>query len=214
MGEQIEDPKNESNMNNSEALFDNFTILKEFSNIANLVRDEDFLQTVPKAKLKRVKWVPMFNFLKQGILKEMIQEISYMWEFENMPVKLYVLEKQKEKFTELNPQEAWRPKLNDVKAQLKAIDMINLQKQKVVLDSIVQENDVRVNRLKKIVAAKRGYLKALQMDIQKYQKKNDELYSKIVDKIENNKNLVKFMIPVKTNVDDINQAVKECSEYE
>lgn len=61
-------------------------------------RNEDFLETVPKAKLKRVKWMPMFNCLKQGILDEMIQELSSMWEYENMPQKLDVLEKQKEKF--------------------------------------------------------------------------------------------------------------------
>lgn len=38
MGEQIEEQMNEADMNNSEATFDNFTILKEFSNIANLVK--------------------------------------------------------------------------------------------------------------------------------------------------------------------------------
>lgn len=45
----------------------------------------------------------MFNCLKQGIFDEMVQEITSMWEFENMPEKLEVLEKQKEKFSEINP---------------------------------------------------------------------------------------------------------------
>lgn len=64
-------------------------------------RDEDFLETVPKAKLRRVKWLPMFNCLKQGIFDEMVQEISNMWEYESMPEKLEILEKQKEKFNDV-----------------------------------------------------------------------------------------------------------------
>lgn len=43
----------------------------------------------------------MFNCLKQGILDEMTQELSSMWQYENMPQKLEILEKQKEKFMEL-----------------------------------------------------------------------------------------------------------------
>lgn len=50
----------------------------------------------------------MFNCLKQGIFDEMVQEISSMWKFENMPEKLEILEKQKEKFSEINPNnKAW-----------------------------------------------------------------------------------------------------------
>lgn len=44
----------------------------------------------------------MFNCLKRGILDEMIQELSSMWQFENMQEKLEILEKQKEKFAEIN----------------------------------------------------------------------------------------------------------------
>lgn len=43
----------------------------------------------------------MFNCLKQGILDEMVQELSSMWEYENMPQKLEILEKQKEKFMDM-----------------------------------------------------------------------------------------------------------------
>lgn len=57
---------------------------------------------VPKAKLKRVKWMPMFNCLKQGILDEMVREMSDMWTYENIPQKLELLEKQKEKFNDVN----------------------------------------------------------------------------------------------------------------
>lgn len=46
--------------------------------------------------------MPMFNCLKQGILDEMIQEMSDMWKFENMSQKLELLEKQKEKFNDVN----------------------------------------------------------------------------------------------------------------
>lgn len=50
----------------------------------------------------------MFNYLKQGIFDEMIQELSTMWQFENMTKKLQILELQKEKFAILNPdKEAW-----------------------------------------------------------------------------------------------------------
>lgn len=69
-------------------------------------RNEDFLETVPKAKLRRVKWMPMFNCLKQGILNEMVQELSSMWEYENMPHKLAILEKQKEKFMDMETDNA------------------------------------------------------------------------------------------------------------
>lgn len=38
MGEQVEDQISDVDMNNSELAFDNLTILKEFSNIASLVK--------------------------------------------------------------------------------------------------------------------------------------------------------------------------------
>ncbi|CAG4945533.1 unnamed protein product [Parnassius apollo] len=214
MGE-VEDQINECNMSNSEVTFDNFTILKEFSNLANLVRDEDFLEIVPKAKIRRVKWVPMFDCLKQGILDGMIQEITLMWQFENMPEKLDILEKLREHFTEINPdQKAWRPQHNDVKMQLIAHDMVNLQKEKTLLESLAKEYEIRVNRRKKNITAKRGYLKALQMDINKYQKINDDFISKIGEKIENHKNLPEKLISVKTNFDDNNWCESDPMEDE
>lgn len=44
----------------------------------------------------------MFNCLKQGILGEMTQEMSDMWQYENMSQKLELLEKQKETFNDVN----------------------------------------------------------------------------------------------------------------
>ncbi|XP_047028553.1 uncharacterized protein LOC124636488 [Helicoverpa zea] len=188
MGENVENLE----MNSSEINFDNLTILKEFGNIVNLVRNEDFLEIVPKAKLRRVKWMPMFNCLKQGILDEMVQELSAMWEYENMPLKLEILDKQKEKFMDMETDKVlWRPQLADVNAQLKASDVDNLKKQKVLLEATAKEYEARVNKLKKILTAKRGYLKALQLDIQKYQRRNEDLVLKINDKLEHHQNLIK-----------------------
>ncbi|XP_049700493.2 uncharacterized protein LOC110383212 [Helicoverpa armigera] len=188
MGEKVENLE----MSSSEINFDNLTILKEFGNIVNLVRNEDFLEIVPKAKLRRVKWMPMFNCLKQGILDEMVQELSAMWEYENMPLKLEILDKQKEKFMDMETDKVlWRPQLADVNAQLKASDVDNLKKQKVLLETTAKEYEARVNKLKKILTAKRGYLKALQLDIQKYQRRNEDLVSKINDKLEHHQNLIK-----------------------
>ncbi|KAJ8719626.1 hypothetical protein PYW08_011801 [Mythimna loreyi] len=204
MGEK-EDLINDVDLNGSEITFDNFTILKEFGNIINLVRNEDFLETVPKAKLRRVKWMPMFNCLKQGILDEMVQELSSMWEYENMPQKLEILEKQKEKFMDMETDKVlWRPQLAEVKAQLRASDVANLKKQKVLLESLAKEYEARVNRIKKILAAKRGYLKALQLDIQKYQRRNEDLILKINDKLENHHNLIKTTLTDKIDVEEIN----------
>ncbi|CAH2243953.1 uncharacterized protein LOC120631433 [Pararge aegeria] len=210
--EQVEDNnRNDTTMNNSVVTFDNFRILKEFSNIANLVRTEEFLETVPK--LRGVKWVQMFNCLKQDILSEMEQEISSMWEFENMPKKLEILEKQKEKYAEINPNKSvWRPQNNDIKGQLKAFDVANLRKQKSLLLSLAQENESKANRLKKTVAAKRGYLKALQMDIQKYQKKSEQIMIKIHEKIENHEKLANYMLPNIVNVNDIHLTDSEVDE--
>ncbi|CAD0197792.1 unnamed protein product [Chrysodeixis includens] len=210
MGEQVENHVSDIDMNNSEITFENLTILKEFGNIVNLVRNEDFLETVPKAKLRRVKWMPMFNCLKQGILDEMVQELSAMWEYENMPEKLEVLEKQKEKYSEIEANNVlWRPQLADVKAQLRASDVANLQKQKVLLESLAKEYEVRVNRLKKILAAKRGYLKALQLDVQKYQRRNEDLISKLNDKLDNHQSLIKNILTDKVDVEEISWKEKE-----
>lgn len=96
-----------------------------------------------------------------------------------------------------------RPQLGDVKAQLRASDVANLQKQKTLLESLAKEYEVRVNRLKKMLSAKRGYLKALQMDIQKYQKKNDDFIAKVNDKFENHDNLVKIILPDKVDIDEV-----------
>ncbi|KAL4715690.1 hypothetical protein ACJJTC_006269 [Scirpophaga incertulas] len=208
MGEQAED-FSDIEMNKSELTFDNLSIFKEFSNISNLVKDEEFLETVPKAKFKRVKWVPMFKCLKQGILDEMIQELSAMWQYENMHSKFETLEKQKEKFNELSADKIlWRPQLGDVKAQLKANDVSNLQKQKSLLESLAKEYESRVNQLKKTVSAKRGFLKALQLDIQKYQKKNESLILKLSEKIEDHQNLAKYIQPIKQNAELINWVEK------
>nr|XP_026494013.1 uncharacterized protein LOC113399155 [Vanessa tameamea] len=213
MGEKNDNQMDDANISSAEVTFDNLTILKEFSNIANLVRNEDFLDTVPKAKLKRVKWVPMFNCLKQGIFDEMVQELSSMWEFENMPEKLEVLEKQKEKFAEINPERTvWRPKYNDVKSQLRASDVANLRKQKILLESLAKEYEARAGRLKKTVTAKRGYLKALQMDIQKYQKKNEEIITNINEKMKNHGKLAELLIPNMVDVHDISWSQKELED--
>ncbi|KAG6441061.1 hypothetical protein O3G_MSEX001616 [Manduca sexta] len=195
MGENVEDcgTGDDVNRTSSENMaFDNFVILKEFGNIVNLVKDEDFLETVPKAKLRRVKWVPLFSCLKQGIFDEMVQELSSLWEYENMPEKFEILEKQKEKYTEIDENATlWRPQLGNVKSQLKASDAANLRKQKILLESLAKEYETRVNKLKKVLSARRGYLKALQMDIQKYQKKNEDFIIKINEKYENHENLLK-----------------------
>ncbi|XP_026730420.1 uncharacterized protein LOC113495719 [Trichoplusia ni] len=210
MGEKVGNHVSDIDMNNSEITFENLTILKEFGNIVNLVRNEDFLETVPKAKLRRVKWMPMFNCLKQGILDEMVQELSAMWEYENMPEKLEILEKQKEKYSEIEATKVlWRPQLADVKAQLRASDVANLQKQKVLLESLAKEYEVRVNRLKKVLAAKRGYLKALQLDIQKYQRRNDDLISKLTHKLDNHQNLINNVLIDKVDVEEINWKEKD-----
>lgn len=191
MGEQVDD----QDMNNTEIAFDNLTILKELGNIINLVRTEDFLDTVPKVKLGRVKWTPMFNCLKQTILSDMIEELSTMWKYENMSCKIEVLEKQKEKFVDMELENIlWRPQLGDVKAQLRAKYAANLKKQIILTESLAKEHEARVSRLQKTIIARRGYLKALQLDIQKYQKRNDELVSRISDKLNNHNNFIRGII--------------------
>lgn len=97
-----------------------------------------------------------------------------------------------------------RPQLADVKAQLKASDVANLNKQRILLESLAKEYETRVNRVKKILAAKRGYIIALQMDIQKYQRRNDDLISKISDKLNNHHNLIRTTLADKIDIEEIN----------
>lgn len=194
-------------MNSSDMAFDNLTILKEFGNIANLVRDEDFLDTVPKAKLKRVKWLPMFNCLKQGILDDMVQELNAMWEEENMPEKIEIVEKQKVKYAECND-EKWRPQLGDIQSQLRAHEVANLQKQKKMLEILAKEYENRVNRLKKSVIARRGYLKAMLVDFQKYTKKSDDCIAKLGKKIDRHTDLAKT-ITSERDIEEIDWSEKE-----
>lgn len=78
-----------------------------------------------------------------------------------------------------------------------------------MLESLAKEYEVRASKLKKTVTAKRGYLKALQMDIQKYQKKNEEIVTQIMDKIKNHDHLVDLIEPNKINIEDINWARKK-----
>lgn len=47
----------------------------------------------------------MFNCLKKSILDDMVQELNAMWEEENMPEKIEIIEKQKSKFSEKNSDE-------------------------------------------------------------------------------------------------------------
>ncbi|XP_045499893.1 uncharacterized protein LOC123697422 [Colias croceus] len=200
----------DTNTNNSNITFDNMTILNELNNIANLVRNEDFLETVPNAKLKRLKWVPMFNYLKQYILDEMVQELGSMWDFENMSQKLEILEQQKDKFSKINPDKlVWRPQHLNIKDQLRAKDAANLRKQKASLESLAKEYELRVVKLKKKLTAKRCYFKALQMDIQKYEKKNEEIINKIAEKIETHSNLVEIISPNTISIDNKVWSVKE-----
>lgn len=199
MGEKFRQSLGDVDKSNTEISFDNLVILKEFGCIVNLVKNEDFLEIVPKAKL-RVKWLPLFKCLKQVIYEDMVKELNAMWIYENMSEKLEILEKQKEKFNGLNESDSlWRPQLGNVKSQLKANDVANLRKQKIMLESLAKEYETRVNKLKKNLTAKRGYLKALQMDIQQYQKKNEEFILNMNYKIENHKNLAKLLLPYPTD---------------
>ncbi|XP_052742061.1 uncharacterized protein LOC112056035 [Bicyclus anynana] len=205
MSEQVEetqeDTKNETSMNMSMVTFDIYRILKEFSNISNLVTTEEFLETVPK--LRGVKWVQLFNCVKQNILNEKEQEMSSMWVFENMPRKLEILENQKAKYAETNPNNTvWRPQHN-VKHQLRAFDAASLRKQKALLISLVEEIESKATRLRRFIGAKRVYFKALQMDIQKYKKKNEEIVTKINEKFKCHGTLVDLMYPNKVEVNDI-----------
>lgn len=206
-----EEHVNES-INKSDVMFDNLVILKEFSNIVNHVSDEEFLETVPKAKMKRVKWVPMFNCLKQGILDEMIQEMNAMWASENLPQKMEILQKQQAKYSHIDSNtKLWRPQLGDVKSQLKAHDVANLRKQKKMLEGLAKDYEARVGRLKRILSAKRGYIKALKMDVAKYQKKNESTVSKISERLESHEQRIKIIMPTKSDL-EINWADVEHDE--
>ncbi|GBP09277.1 hypothetical protein EVAR_4120_1 [Eumeta japonica] len=202
---------------NSSIAFENLTILKELSNIANNIKYEDFLEIVPKTNstLKRVKWGPTLNQLKQNIQDEMVQEFSTMWKLENMSQKIEILEKQKEKFTDMGITEpVWRPQLGDVKSQIRAHDVANLQKQKNILEAFAKEYESKVELHKKTLIARRSYLKALQWDILKYQKKNEELILKINEKLENHSDLKKAISPIKLNFDEKNWSQKELDTLE
>ncbi|XP_063538571.1 uncharacterized protein LOC134747850 [Cydia strobilella] len=208
-----EEHVNES-MNKSDVTCDNLIILKEFSSIVNHVSDEEFLEAVPKAKMKRVKWVPMFNCLKQGILDEMIEEMNAMWTSEKFPQKLEILKKQRAKYSHINSNTTlWRPQLGDVKSQLKAHDVANLQKQKKVLEGLAKEYEARGSRLRKILSAKRGYIKALKMDIAKYKRKNESNVSKISERLKSHEQRIKIIIPIKPDL-EINWADVEHEEIE
>lgn len=54
MGDKVEDVANDVEMNSSEIIFDNFTILKEFGNIVNLVRQVEELFTSLKLFIRLV----------------------------------------------------------------------------------------------------------------------------------------------------------------
>ncbi|CAK1543123.1 unnamed protein product [Leptosia nina] len=188
--------ENITNVTSSQCNFDNLTILKEFSNITNAISNEDFLDIVPKAKMGRVYWITVLNCLKQRILDEMVEEMNSMWSFENMNIKLDVLEKQKEKFSDIpSDTQLWRPQHNNIKDQLRASDAAILRKQKALLEPISKEYNTKVSKLKKTVLAKRQYIKALQMDIQKYQKKNEEIISQISEKIQSHAKLSQDIVP-------------------
>lgn len=96
-----------------------------------------------------------------------------------------------------------RPQLNDVNGQLRAHDAADLQKQKVLLETLAKEYEARLNRLKKTLTAKRGYIKALQMDIEKYQKKNEDFVLQIHGKIENHTNVISTFIPTKIDIENV-----------
>lgn len=86
---------------------------------------------------------------------------------------------------------------------MKANDVANLKKQKALLESLAKEYDTRVNRLKKILSAKRGYLKALNMDIQKYIKKNDDFIVSINENLEEHEDRFKTMEVEKVQIDEL-----------
>lgn len=96
-----------------------------------------------------------------------------------------------------------------MKAQLRACDVANLEKQRGLLESLAKEYEARVNKLKKTVSAKRGYLKVLQMDIQKYQKKNEEFMEKISVKLENHDNAIKIVVPHVVDVEQLSWKEKD-----
>lgn len=96
-----------------------------------------------------------------------------------------------------------------MQAQLKASDVANLKKQKVLLESLAKEHEARVNRVKKILSAKRGYLKALQLEIQKYQRRNEDIVLKINAKFENHHNEIRAMQLEQIDIEEINWNEKD-----
>lgn len=82
------------------------------------------------------------------------------------------------------------------------------------MESLAKEYEVRTSKLKKTVTAKRGYLKALQMDIQKYQKKNEEIVTQINEKLRNHEKLVDLIEPNKINIEDLSWSQKNVDVQE
>ncbi|CAH4034627.1 uncharacterized protein LOC123712707 [Pieris brassicae] len=179
-----------------QSTFDNLFILREFSNISSSLSDEEFLATVPKEKIESVRWISVFRCIKQDILDMMVREMNKMWTTEDMRQKLEILETQREKYAEIHPHNsAWRPQHDSVKNQLRALDAGILRNQKALLESLLNEYDEKVNKLQKTVQAKRQYLKAVTMDIQKYEKNVEEVMSKICEKIQTHSALGEEIIP-------------------
>ncbi|XP_047507997.1 uncharacterized protein LOC125051603 [Pieris napi] len=179
-----------------QSTFDNLFILREFSNISSSLSDEEFLATVPKEKIESVRWISVFRCIKQDILDMMVREMNKMWSTEDMRQKLEILETQREKYAEINPHNsAWRPQHDSVKNQLRALDAGILRNQKALLESLLKDYDEKVNKLQKTVQAKRQYLKAVTMDIQKYEKNVEEVMSKICEKIQTHTALGEEIIP-------------------
>lgn len=77
-----------------------------------------------------------------------------------------------------------RPQHDSVKNQLRTLDAGILRNQKAMLESLLKEYDDKVTKLKKTVQAKRQYLKAITMDIQKYEKNVEEVMSQLCEKIQ------------------------------
>lgn len=78
------------------------------------------------------------------------------------------------------------------------------------MESFAKEHEARVDKLKNILSAKRAYLKALQLDIYKYQKKNEDFISKINEKLENHNNLIEMLSSKTYDLDKIDWMDKDC----
>lgn len=70
--------------------------------------DEEFLATVPKDKMESMRWIAVFECIKKDVLDKMIREMNTMWSVEDMHQKIEILEKQREKYAKINPNNsAW-----------------------------------------------------------------------------------------------------------